>query len=132
MKLKTQEADQSLTIRKYKVFISRRLVPILTTLAIVLVWLFPLGIDTVCMPDGCISGHSFMPISTFFSLNIDTKIDLAYMSIVTLTILLLAVFWQLTLDRISNVNKAAIDLFSENQRLKNQLASKNIEQREKS
>jgi len=45
---------------------------------------------------------------------------------------LLAVFWQLTLDRISNVNKAAIDLFSENQRLKNQLASKNIEQRKKS
>lgn len=46
------------------------------------------------------------------------------MSIVTLTILFLAIFWQITLDRISNVNKVAVDLFSENQRLKKQLASK--------
>lgn len=120
-----QEADQRyLLSRKNKIFIIRRLVPILATSSIVLIWLFPLGSDQICTSNGCVSGHSFKPISAFFSSNIDTKIDLAYMSIVTLTILFLAIFWQITLDRISNVNKVAVDLFSENQRLKKQLASK--------
>ena len=120
-----QEAEQkSLLSQKHKVFLRRRLVPILATSAIVSIWIFPLVTHTICTSNGCVSGHSFRPISSFFYTNIDMKIDLTYMSIVTLTILSLAFFWQFTLDRISNVNKVALDLFSENQRLKKQLVSK--------
>ena len=102
-------------------YLKRRKIPLTLTLVALVIFLFPPTYNTVCTSDGC-QKVSF-EFGLIFDLYLMRSIALPILTLELFTLFFLSSFWYLFEERNSRLNQISINHYSENIRLKKELAT---------